>query len=198
MFRDIRADIDRLEKMKNKHNKQLSKQKNPSDEDKQKIEEEEEIVKAAWQHMAALEKMERFGDDIEAQGLFSDETDGPATVGEIPDIDDPAFQQLRRTDAQIEEGLDDILQALAEAKKIAMAMNEELKVQEELIGKVDENMDQVEERLASVNASLKRVLKKVRGPRQFCCDIYLCCLILGIAAGYVHFKQIDLIYYNFL
>lgn len=184
-FRDIKEDIKVLEKMQRKKEKKFKKIAEPDEETIEKNSQDKEIIELANKHMLELEKMERFGDDFEAAGLFQDEQSEPELVGGIPDLDDPQFNALRQADVELEEDLQDILDALKNVKQIAEAMNQELKAQEELINKVDENMDQVEQRLSTVNGSLKNVLKKVRGPKQFFCDVLLCLLILGVAAAYV-------------
>lgn len=187
-IRDIRADIDSLGKMQRKHKKKLDNQKEPTEEETEKVTLEAEVVTYAQQHLKELEKMERFGDNLEEAGLFvdDDEDTEPALHGGIPDIDDPQFQALIQGDKELDQDLDEILEALKNVRQIAEAMNEELKAQEDVVKKVDDTMEQVEERLTSVNASLKKVLKKVRGPKQFFCDICLCCLILGIAAAVIY------------
>lgn len=185
-FKDIREDIDQLGKMQRKRQKKVDNQKEPTEEDVDKAKMEAEVVDYAKQHMKELERLERFGDDVEQAGLFEEDENEPVVHGGIPDIDDPQFQALIQGDKELDEDLDEILEALKNVRAIAEAMNEELKVQEELVNKVDDHMEQVEERLSTVNASLKRVLKKVRGPRQFCCDMCLCCIILGVAAAVIY------------
>lgn len=186
-FKDIRGDIDQLAKLQRKRQKKVDNQKEPSEEDVDACKMEAEVVEYAKQHMKELERMERFGDDLEQAGLFQDDDDVEPTVhGGIPDIDDPQFQALIQGDKELDQDLDEILEALKNVRQIAEAMNEELKVQEELVNKVDDSMEKVEERLTTVNASLKKVLKKVRGPRQFCCDICLCCVILGVGAAIIY------------
>lgn len=186
-IRDIRGDIDELGKMQRKHKKKLDGQKEPTEEDTEKVNMEGEVVTYAQQHVRELEKLERFGDNLEDAGLFvDDEETEPVVHGGIPDIDDPQFQALIQGDKELDQDLDEILEALKNVRQIAEAMNEELKAQEQVINKVDDSMEKVEERLTTVNASLKKVLKKVRGPRQFFCDICLCCIILGIAAAVIY------------
>lgn len=185
-FKEIREDVEALAKMQRKHQKKLDNQKEPSDEDKEKVKMEAEVVEYANQHMKELEKMERYGDDVEEAGLFEKDENEPVLHGGIPDIDDPQFQALIQGDKEIDEHLDEILEGLKVVRQIAENMNQELKVQEELLNKVDDKMEDVQERLTTVNGSLKRVLKKVRGPKQFFCDVCLCCLILGLAAAIIY------------
>jgi len=185
-FKDIRADIDELGKMQRKKQKKLDNQKEPSEEDAEAVKLEAEVVQYAQQHMKELEKLERFGDDVEQAGLFQEDEAEPTVHGGIPDIDDPQFQALIQGDQELDQDLDEILEALKSVRSIAEAMNEELKAQEELVNKVDDSMEKVEERLSTVNASLKRVLKKVRGPKQFFCDMCLCCIILGVGAAIIY------------
>jgi uncharacterized phage infection (PIP) family protein YhgE len=185
-FKDIREDIDQLGKMQRKKQKKLDNQKEPEEEAVEACKMEKEVVEYAQQHMKELEKLERFGDDVEQAGLFEEDETEPVVHGGIPDIDDPQFQALIKGDQELDQGLDEILEALKNVRQIAEAMNQELKAQEELVNKVDDSMERVEERLTTVNASLKKVLKKVRGPRQFFCDMCLCCVILGVAAAVIY------------
>ena len=66
-----------------------------------------------------------------------------------------------------------------------MEVNQELKKQEELLDKLDEQVEKTRVTLVTLNKRLTTVLKKARGPRQCCCDIFLIVLILGVAAAIV-------------
>ena len=184
-IKDIQLDIQRLDKMQKKKQKKLSKQHEPDDELIDICSGEKEVVCFALQHVRELEKMERFGDDIEQAGLFGQEEE-PIVYGALPDIDDPQFKALIEGDKMLDQGLEDILAALQTVKTIAEEMSGELQAQEELVDKVHIEMGAVEERLETVNSSLKSVLKRVRGPKQFFCDMLLCCIILGVAAAVIY------------
>lgn len=148
---------------------------------------EAQVVLYARRHIQELEQMERYGDEaIEHPNLFDDADKTEMVYGVIPDIDDAQFKLLIANDQALDQDLDEIHAALLVVKKIAEGINSELELQEELIDRVEQSMTQVEEKVTIVNMSLKRVLKSVRAPRQFFCDICLCCVILGVAAAIIY------------
>lgn len=148
---------------------------------------EAQVVLYARRHIQELEQMERYGDEaIEHPNLFDDADKTEMVYGAIPDIDDAQFKLLIANDQALDQDLDEIHAALLVVKKIAEGINSELELQQELIDKVEQSMTQVEEKVTIVNMSLKRVLKSVRAPRQFFCDICLFCVFLGVAAAIIY------------
>ncbi|VVA31232.1 PREDICTED: syntaxin-71 [Prunus dulcis] len=80
-----------------------------------------------------------------------------------------------------DEGLDIISEGLGTLKNLAHDMNEELDRQVPLIDEIDTKVDKVTSDIKSNNVRLKDNLHKVRSSRNFCIDIILLCIILGIA-----------------
>ncbi|CAB4282821.1 unnamed protein product [Prunus armeniaca] len=80
-----------------------------------------------------------------------------------------------------DEGLDIISEGLGTLKNLAHDMNEELDRQVPLIDEIDTKVDKVTSEIKSNNVRLKDNLHKVRSSRNFCIDIILLCVILGIA-----------------
>ncbi|XP_049849908.1 uncharacterized protein LOC126320456 [Schistocerca gregaria] len=179
-LKELRGKVEKLSDAQKAHEKELAKNNTPDLE--KKIELEKDVVATAWKHLEQLETMERYGNNMEQIELFKDEEQEIALAGEIPDLDDPQFTALRETDAEINKGLDDISEALKIVKELAQNIGIELEAQNELITDVDQDIDQIQEKVLTVNASMKRTLKKLRGPKECCCNMFVICLILGIAA----------------
>ncbi|KAK6920096.1 Target SNARE coiled-coil homology domain [Dillenia turbinata] len=81
-----------------------------------------------------------------------------------------------------DEGLDVIAEGLDTLKSMAHDLNEELDRQVPLMDEIDEKVDKASSDLKSTNVRLKETVNKLRSSRNFCIDIILLCIILGIAA----------------
>ncbi|PSR86608.1 Syntaxin-71 like [Actinidia chinensis var. chinensis] len=81
-----------------------------------------------------------------------------------------------------DQGLDIISEGLDTLKNLAHDMNEELDRQVPLIDEIDTKVDKATTDLKYNNVRLKETLNKVRSSRNFCVDIILLCIILGIAS----------------
>ncbi|XP_059630306.1 syntaxin-71-like [Cornus florida] len=73
------------------------------------------------------------------------------------------------------EGLDTL-------KSMAQDMNEEMDKQVPLMDEIDTKLDRATSNLKNTNARLKDTVNQLRSSRNFCIDIILLCIILGIAA----------------
>ena len=80
-----------------------------------------------------------------------------------------------------EQGLDVISEGLDTLKSLAQDMNEELDRQVPLMDEIDMKVDRATSDLKNNNVRLKETLFKMRSSRNFCIDIILMCVILGIA-----------------
>ncbi|KAK8695522.1 hypothetical protein V6N13_000677 [Hibiscus sabdariffa] len=80
-----------------------------------------------------------------------------------------------------DEGLDVISEGLDKLKNIALDMNEELDRQVPLMDEIDTKVDQTTSELRKNNVRMKQILTEVRSSRNFCIDIILLCILLGIA-----------------
>ncbi|KAK6918353.1 Target SNARE coiled-coil homology domain, partial [Dillenia turbinata] len=78
-----------------------------------------------------------------------------------------------------DEGLDFIAEGLDTLKSMAHDLNEELDRQVPLMDEIDDKVDKASSDIKSTNARLKDTL---RSSRNFCIDIILMCIVLGIAA----------------
>lgn len=80
-----------------------------------------------------------------------------------------------------DEGLDYIAEGLDTLKEMARAMDEEMDKQVGVLDEMDVKADRAASDLKSTNVRLKDTLNKLRSNRNFCLDIILLCIILGIA-----------------
>ncbi|CAN1308988.1 SYP71 [Linum perenne] len=106
-------------------------------------------------------------------------------------FDDAYFQKTEETDRFRQEyemrkmkqqGLDFIAEGLDTLKDMAHDMNEELDRQVPLIDEIDDKVDKAASDLRNTNVRLKDTVNQLRSSRNFCIDIILLCIVLGIAA----------------
>ncbi|GFP83764.1 syntaxin-71 [Phtheirospermum japonicum] len=81
-----------------------------------------------------------------------------------------------------DQGLDVIAEGLDTLKNMAHDMNEELDRQVPLMDEIDTKVDKATSDLKNTNVRLKDTVNQLRSSRNFCIDIILLCIILGIAA----------------
>lgn len=81
-----------------------------------------------------------------------------------------------------DQGLDVIAEGLDTLKNMAHDMNEELDRQVPLMDEIDDKVDRATSDLKNTNVRLKETITQLRSSRNFCIDIILLCIILGIAA----------------
>ncbi|CAK9195372.1 unnamed protein product [Sphagnum jensenii] len=94
-------------------------------------------------------------------------------------------QEYEARRAKQDEGLDVIAAGLTTLKDMAGDINEELNKQMPLIDEVDTKVDKAAADLKNTNVKLKETLIKMRSNRNFCVDIILIVIILGIG-GYLY------------
>nr|GEW82685.1 syntaxin/epimorphin, conserved site-containing protein [Tanacetum cinerariifolium] len=81
-----------------------------------------------------------------------------------------------------DQGLDMISEGLDTLKNMAQDMNEEVDRQVPLMDEIDDKVDKATSDLRNTNVRLKHTVNQLRSSRNFCIDIILLCVILGIAA----------------
>ncbi|GLT89757.1 hypothetical protein SLE2022_077290 [Rubroshorea leprosula] len=81
-----------------------------------------------------------------------------------------------------DQGLDMISEGLDTLKNMAHDMNEELDRQVPLMDEIDTKVDKAAADLKNTNVRLKDTVTQLRSSRNFCIDIILLCIVLGIAA----------------
>ncbi|GAB2300579.1 Syntaxin-71 [Dionaea muscipula] len=91
-------------------------------------------------------------------------------------------QEFEMQKIKQDQGLDMISEGLDTLKDMAQDINEELDRQVPLMDEIDEKVDKATSDLKSTNVRLKETVMQLRSSRNFCIDIILLCIILGIAA----------------
>ncbi|XWS59697.1 hypothetical protein CRYUN_Cryun08bG0144000 [Craigia yunnanensis] len=81
-----------------------------------------------------------------------------------------------------DQGLNMISEGLDTLKNMAHDMNEELDRQVPLMDEIDAKVDKAASDLKNTNVRLKDTVNQLRSSRNFCIDIVLLCIVLGIAA----------------
>ncbi|XP_024032220.1 syntaxin-71 [Morus notabilis] len=81
-----------------------------------------------------------------------------------------------------DEDLDVITEGLHTLKDMAHDMNEELDRQVPLMDEIDDKVDRANADLKNTNVRLKETIVKLRSSRNFCIDVILLSIVLGIAA----------------
>ncbi|CAL8463075.1 g2609 [Coccomyxa elongata] len=79
-----------------------------------------------------------------------------------------------------DKALDSIEKGIGTLKGIGEAMGESLNQQDVVLDTIDEKMNKVTEQLKTNNMKLKGVLTQMRSSRNFCLDVVLICIILGL------------------
>ncbi|KAF1897805.1 hypothetical protein Lal_00032565 [Lupinus albus] len=106
-------------------------------------------------------------------------------------FDDEYFQQSEESSQFRQEyemrkirqaSLDVIAEGLDTLKNMALDMNEELDKQVPLMDEIDTKVDKASSDLKNTNVRLKHTVNQLRSSRNFCIDIVLLIIILGIAA----------------
>lgn len=107
-------------------------------------------------------------------------------------FDDEYFQQSNESNQfrqeyemrkmKQDQGLDVIAEGLDTLKNMAHDMNEEIDRQVPLMDEIDSKVDRANADLKNTNVRLKDTVNQLRSSRNFCIDIILLCVILGIAA----------------
>ncbi|MCL7037893.1 hypothetical protein MKW94_011398, partial [Papaver nudicaule] len=81
-----------------------------------------------------------------------------------------------------DQGLDVIAEGLDTLKNMASDMNEELDRPVPLADEIDSKVDRATSDLMNTNVRLKHTVNQLRSSRNFCIDIILLCIFLGLAA----------------
>lgn len=162
------------------------------------VEERQEVVELVFKHIEeceGLEKKRYAGKNTEARvELFSGGKAGGSSMGsvsrvaggtELPDIEtQDGLKMLAAKDKQIDEGLDQIAEGVADLKSLALDMRDEVKVQSAMVDEITSKVDNASAQLTNINKKMKKTLQSTRSADRFILDFILLVIVLGIA-GYV-------------
>jgi len=98
-------------------------------------------------------------------------------------MDDPDFDQIKKNEIIIDQGLTRVHEGVKRLKMLALQAGDILGEQEEELDRLNELAGEVNEELKSANHILSKVVKDVKSPAMFCCDCILCLMVIGIAVG---------------
>ncbi|KAI4322242.1 hypothetical protein L6164_021953 [Bauhinia variegata] len=114
------------------------------------------------------------------------------STGPVGDLDSEFFQQSEESSQfrheyemrkmKQDEGLDIISEGLDTLKNLTQDMNEELDRQVPLMDEIDTKVDKATSDIRNTNVRLKKTITELRSSRNFCIDIILLCVLLGIAS----------------
>lgn len=139
-----------------------------------------EVMNKHVEECAMLEK-KRYGGGVASTSKPID-----PTVTSLPDIDDPRFQKLIKTDKEIDALLDVLGKNVAQLKEMAGEMHEEAKAQSRVLDQLDVEVTRADAKLESLNRRLKVIVEKARPGSKFMVDFILICVLLGIG-GAIYF-----------
>ncbi|KAF7805562.1 syntaxin-71-like [Senna tora] len=91
-------------------------------------------------------------------------------------------QEFEMRKMKQDEGLDIISEGLDTLKNLALDMNEEMDRQVPLMDEIGTKVDKATSDIRNNNTRLKKTLHEVRSSRNFCIDIILLCVLLGIVS----------------
>jgi len=91
--------------------------------------------------------------------------------------------QLEERDADFDLQLDEIGEGIQDLAEIAQQQGEEVRLQNQMLDKVDKKLDKNLERMSTVNERMKENLENVRGGDKIMVDIM--CIVLAIGFGAV-------------
>ena len=80
-----------------------------------------------------------------------------------------------------DQGLDEISKGLSVLKNLGGEMDDEIKRQTPILDVIDEKLDSTTAEMRTANGKLKKVITSMRSTRNFCVDVILIFIILGIA-----------------
>ncbi|GKV28815.1 hypothetical protein SLEP1_g37813 [Rubroshorea leprosula] len=81
-----------------------------------------------------------------------------------------------------DQGLDVISEGLDTLQNLALDMNEELDRQVPLMDEIGTKVDKTTVDLRKTNVKLKKTVTQLRSSWNFCIDIILLCVLLGVAS----------------
>eukprot|EP00002_Diphylleia_rotans_P015538 TRINITY_DN300_c0_g1_i1.p1 TRINITY_DN300_c0_g1~~TRINITY_DN300_c0_g1_i1.p1 ORF type:complete len:294 (-),score=85.50 TRINITY_DN300_c0_g1_i1:311-1192(-) len=206
----VREDAQKLSAMSKALEKKKSKGKDADEEGKVR-KYREEVVEVVFKHIDECEALERRrpgagGSDrntanrgkllANATGFMggsgsggaSSSKGGPSGSSSTPfdeaseqDLD-AQLQVIEKKNEQIDKDLDEIAAGVQGLKHLALDMQDELKLQSNMIDEITDKVDNAQAHLTNLNKKLKQTIEKTRGADRFIIDFILICVLLGVGA----------------
>lgn len=122
-------------------------------------------------------------DKYEMRGLAggADQSRNPFE-SELPDFEDIGddLQQIREREADIEADLEQISSGVAKLKHIALDMNEELQLQNQMIDAVQSKVENTGAKLETLNQKMSKTLNGMMKGDRFLINFVLIAILLAI------------------
>jgi len=124
--------------------------------------------------------------DMADAELFKGKGSGPAVTTErnmeMTDQDRTQLQVIKDRDAQIDVQIDEIGRGVDDLKDLAQRQNEEVRRQNAMLQGLEQQIDDVHEKVVNVNASLKEKLDALGGADKFCVNLMCIVVLMGLVA----------------
>ncbi len=99
---------------------------------------------------------------------------------ELTDMQQQSLEQIQMRDQEFDTILDQIGKAVELAGEKAKAINDETQLQNAMLDKLEENIEEVKAKMNTVNVSMKKNLEeKGMGAERFCINCICCVILLG-------------------
>ena len=108
--------------------------------------------------------------------------DGDAFESNLPDFEDIGddLQQIRERDADIEQDLKHISSGVQKLKNIAIDMNEEITMQNQMIDSVQTKVENVNAKVETLNQKMDKTLKGMMKGDRFLVNFVLIAILLAL------------------
>jgi len=215
----VRESANSLKELANKSEKKMLKKKNLSPEERQFIEKRKDIVNLVFKHIEECEMLEkkRFSDKVanERKKLFASPTKesgggtnnlvagnpfgtegdkDPYMDTNLEDFDiDEDLMQIKMTNQEIDQQLDEISEGVKIVKQIAIGINDELDKQEVIIDRVEEKVDIAQAHIENLNEKMHTIVEKSMKGEKYMLNAILAMIIVTII-GFILIKVIS--YFN--
>lgn len=142
----------------------------------------EEVLTVIGQHIdecSALEK-KRYAAAAASSSAAATTTASDPTVTALPDVDDPRFQQLIKTDREIDELVEVLGTNVRVLGEMARDMRDEARAQGQVLDGLSVDVDRADKKLTTLNSRLRKIVETARPGDKFCVDFILIVVLLGL------------------
>jgi SYP7 family syntaxin len=119
------------------------------------------------------------------RGAGTDSLPRPKGVGgahnnDMTDVQRMQLKQIKDRDAQFDNEILKIGEGVEDLREIALAQNEEVKLQNKMLTNLEEKVDAVHDKVFNVNQRLKTTIEEVRSSDKICLDIFCVLILVGM------------------